>query len=61
MNINKDEFKNLGFLNDTDANDGLFITFEETGMILPNCEDLEGVSVFRSTSGSDLNISHLEN
>ena len=36
------------------------ITFEETGTIQPNYEDLEELSVFRSTSGSDLNISHLE-
>ena len=36
------------------------ITFEETGTTQPNCEDLDGMSVFKSTSGSDLNISHLE-
>ena len=36
------------------------ITFEETGTTQPNCEDLDGTSVFKSTSGSDLNISHLE-
>ena len=36
------------------------ITFEKTGTIQPNCEDLEGMSVFKSTSGSDLNISHRE-
>ena len=35
-------------------------TFEETGTIQPNCEDLEDMSVFKSTSESDLNISHFE-
>ena len=58
--INKDEFVNLDFLNDTDANDELLITFEETRTIQPKCEDIEGISVFKSTSGSDLNISHFE-
>ena len=48
--INKDQFVNLDFLNEIDANDELLITFEETGMIQPNCEDHEGVSVFRSPS-----------
>ena len=36
------------------------ITFEETGTTQPNCKDLDGMSVFKNTSGSDLNISHLE-
>ena len=58
--INKDEFVNLDFLNDIDANDELLTTFEETGTIQPNCEDLESMSVFKSTSESDPNISHLE-
>ena len=31
--INKDEFVNLEFLNDIDANDELLIIFEETGTI----------------------------
>ena len=35
------------------------ITFEETGTIQPNYEDLEVMSVFNSTSGHDLGISHL--
>ena len=48
--INKDEFVNLAFLNDIDANDELLITFEETGTIQPNSKDLEGISVFKSTS-----------
>ena len=48
--INKDEFVNLEFLNDIDSNDELLITFEETGTIQPNSEDLEGISVFKSTS-----------
>ena len=46
--INKDEFVNLEFLND--ANDELLIIFEETGTIQPNSEDLEGISIFKSTS-----------
>ena len=58
--INKDEFVKLDFLIDIDANDELLITFEEIGGIQPNCEDLEGMPVFKSTSGSDLNINHLE-
>ena len=58
--INKDEFVNLDFLNDIDANDELLTTFEETGTIQPNCEDLESMSVFKSTSESDPNIIHLE-
>ena len=48
--INKDEFVNLEFLNDIDANDELLIIFEETGTIQPNSEDLEGISIFKSTS-----------
>ena len=48
--INKDEFVNLEFLNGIDANDELLITFEETGTIQPNSEDLEDISVFKSTS-----------
>ena len=58
--INKDGFVNLDFLNDTDGNDKLLITFEETEAIQHNCEELEGMSVFKSTSGLDLNINHLE-
>ena len=58
--INKDEFANLDFLNDIDANDKLLITFEETVVIQPNCEDIEGMTVFKSTSGSDVNVSRLE-
>ena len=58
--INKDAFENFDFLNDIDANDELLITFEETGTIQPNCEDLKGMLAFKSASGSDLNISHLE-
>ena len=58
--INKDEFVNLDFLNDPDANDELLITFEESRTIQPNCEGLEGTSVFKSTSESDPDISHLE-
>ena len=58
--INKDAFENFDFLNDIDANDELLITFEETGTIQPNCEDLKGMPVFKSKSGSDLNISDLE-
>ena len=58
--INKDEFVNLDFLNDIDANDELLITFEEIGTIQPNYEDLEGMPVFKSTSGLDLDINHLE-
>ena len=58
--INNDEFVNLDFLNEIDANDELLITFEKTGTIQPNCEDLERMSVFKSTSESDPNISHLE-
>ena len=54
--IKKDEFVNLDFWNDIDANDELLITFEEIGPIYSNCEDLEGMSVFKRTSGSD----HLE-
>ena len=46
--INKDEFVNLEYLND--ANDELLIIFEETETIQPNSEDLEGISVFKSTS-----------
>ena len=46
--INKDEFVNLEFLND--ANDELLIIFEETETIQPNSEDLEGISIFKSTS-----------
>ena len=46
--INKDEFVNSEFLND--ANDELLIIFEETGTIQPNSEDLEGISIFKSTS-----------
>ena len=38
--INKDEFVNLDFLNDGDANDELRTTFEETGTIQPNCEEI---------------------
>ena len=57
---NKDEFVNLDFLNDIDTNDELLITYEETRTIQSNCEDIEGMSVFKSTSGSDLNISYLE-
>ena len=57
---NKDEFVNLDFLNDIDANDELLITFEESRTIQPNCEDTEDMSVFKNTSGSDLNINHLE-
>ena len=57
---NKDEFVNLDFLNDIDANEELLTTFEETGTIQPNCEDLEDMSVFKSTSESDPNISHFE-
>ena len=41
--INKDEFVNLDFLNNIDANDELLITFEETRTIQANCEDLEGL------------------
>ena len=58
--INKDEFANLDFLNDIDANDKLLITFEEAVVIQPNCEDIESMTVFKSTSGSDLNVSRLE-
>ena len=58
--INKDEFVNLDFLNDIDANDELLITFEKIGTIQPNYEDLECMSVFKSTSGLDLDISHLK-
>ena len=58
--INKDEFVNLDLLNEIDANDELLIIFEETGTIQLNCEDLEDVSVFKSTFESDPNISHLE-
>ena len=43
-----------------DAKDELLITFEETGTIQPNCEYLEGMSIFKSTSGFGLNMSHLE-
>ena len=57
---NKDEFVNLDFLNDIDANDELLITFEESRTIQPNCEDIEDMSVFKNTSGSDLNINHLQ-
>ena len=46
--INKDEFVNLEYLND--ANDELLIIFEETETIQPNSEDLEGISIFKSTS-----------
>ena len=58
--INKDAFENFDFLNDIDANDELLITFEETGTTQPNCEDLKDMPAFKSTSGYDLNISHLE-
>ena len=41
--INEDEFVNLDFLNNIDANDELLITFKETRTIQANCEDLEGM------------------
>ena len=46
--INKDEFVNLDFLNDTDANDELLITFEKIGTIQPNYEDLECMSFLKA-------------
>ena len=58
--INKDEFLNLDFLNEINSNNELLMTFEEIGTIQPNYEDLEGMSIFKSTSRLDLDISHLE-
>ena len=41
--MNKDQFVNLDFLNHIDTNYVLLITltFEETRMIQPNCENLK--------------------
>ena len=58
--INKDEFLNLDFLNEINSNNELLMTFEEIGTIQPNYEDFEGMSIFKSTSGLDLDISLYE-
>ena len=58
--INEYEFVNLNFLNNINGNDELLVIFEEIGAIQPNYEDFEFMSVFRTTYGSYLNISHLE-